>query len=78
MIGGNGDFADELAPVVEIGGGVGVLETGLVWVLDGEIDIESDVEVHLELGYVEREIEVFDAHVVVGDHGALGLEDSEC
>ncbi|KAK9986350.1 hypothetical protein SO802_031301 [Lithocarpus litseifolius] len=78
FIGGNGDFADELASVFEKGGGVGVLETDLVWVLDREIDIDSDVEVHLEFGYVERGIDFFDAHVVVGDHGVLGLEDRVC
>ena len=50
LIGGNGEFTNKLALVFEKGGRVGVLETSLVWVLNREISIKSDIDIYLEFG----------------------------
>lgn len=71
------NYADELASVVEEGGGVFVLEARLVRVVDGDIHSESDVQVHFDLGNVQRHVQILDGHVVVRGHGTLGLEHRE-
>ena len=70
-------FADELASVVEEGGGVGVLVAHLVRVVDGDIRSHGDIDVHFELGNVQRHVQILDAQVVVRGHGTLGLEHCE-
>lgn len=67
-------FADELASVVEEGGGVGVLKAHLVRVVNGDIRSESDVHVHFQPGKIQRHVQILDAQVVVRGHGTLGLE----